>query len=45
MRHFFIAALLLAGGLCSIAWFNPVYAKIKNGNISGCKIAANEHGA
>jgi len=29
MRHFFIAALLLAGGLCSIAWFNPVYGKLK----------------
>jgi len=34
VRHFFIAALLLAGGLCSIAWFNPVYAKIKNDKIS-----------
>jgi bla regulator protein BlaR1 len=31
MRHFFIAALLLAGGLCSIAWFNPVYGKLKTG--------------
>ena len=40
MRHLFIAALLLAGGLCSIAWFNPVYAKITIGNVPA-KITAN----
>ena len=33
VRHFFIAALLLAGGLCSIAWFNPVYGKLKAGKL------------
>ncbi len=40
MRHLFIATLLLAGGLCSIAWFNPVYAKIKIGS-TNAKITVN----
>ena len=40
MRHLLIATLLLAGGLCSIAWFNPVYAKIKINNTTA-KIAVN----
>jgi len=43
MRHLFIAALLLAGGLCSIAWLNPVYGKIIRDK-TPAKIAVNLSG-
>jgi bla regulator protein BlaR1 len=38
IRHLFIAVLLFAGGLGSIAWLNPAYAKMSN-----VKVASAHH--
>jgi beta-lactamase regulating signal transducer with metallopeptidase domain len=39
-RHLFIAVLLLAGSLASIAGFNPVYAKLKTGKTTQSAFAS-----